>query len=133
MSGKKWDVAEQKLTEIEKLLPEGKRQGLGMVRMQINFGKGDYPAAYKIVSQISDENKDNARMQNELAWRIMTDKTIKERDLKLAEACAIRANEASEWKNAGVLDTLARAYFMNGKKEKAIETEEKAVKLAEGI
>jgi len=132
MSSKKWQEAEQKLAEIEKLLPEGRRQGLDSVRLQINFGKEDYPAAYKIASKMSEENKGNFRLQNELAWRIMMDKSLKERDLALAETCATRANDATEWKVPAILDTLARAYFMNGKKEKAIETLEKAVKLADG-
>jgi tetratricopeptide (TPR) repeat protein len=71
-------------------------------------------------------------MQNQLAWQILTDPKIKDRDLKLAEKIALRACDASKGKDAAILDTLARAYFMNGKKDKAIEVQEKALKLADG-
>jgi tetratricopeptide (TPR) repeat protein len=84
------------------------------------MAKGDLPA------------EQNAQMQNELAWRLLTDKKLKDPDLKLAEKIAVRANEAAEGKQPAILDTLARAYFVNGKKDKAIEAQEKAIKLAEG-
>ena len=69
--------------------------------------------------------------QNELAWRILTDQNIEQRDLKLAETIANRANDAANGKDPGILDTLARAKFMKGQKEQAIELEAKALSLAD--
>lgn len=132
MASKNWDEAEAKLAEAEKLLPEDGRDSLNSMRFNIALSKGDYPAAYALAAKISDANKENAMMQNQLAWQILTDPKIKERDLKLAEKIAVRANDAAKGKDAAILDTLARACFMNGKKEKAIELQEKAVKLADG-
>lgn len=132
MRNKDWDEANAKVEEAAKLLPEDQRDNLDMVRLDILLGKEDYPAAYKLATKISDANEDNAMMQNDLAWRIATDDRIKQRDLGVAEKIARRANKASEEKEPGVLDTLARVMFMQGKKEEAIALQQKAVGLAEG-
>ena len=102
-----------------------------MARVDIAFGKKDYATAYKLAAQASEAHKDNALLQNQLAWRILTDKSIEEPDLNLAETIASRANDAAKGKDAGILDTLARAMFMQGKKDQAIELQTKALKLAE--
>jgi thiol-disulfide isomerase/thioredoxin len=132
MANKDWEGAEAKLMEAEKLLPEDQRGGLSMTRFNIAIGKGDYKAAYGYAEKISDANQDNAMMQNQLAWQMLTDQKIKERDLGLAEKIATRANDAAKGKDPAILDTLARARFVNGKKDQAIELQEKAVKLADG-
>jgi hypothetical protein len=131
MNRKDWDLAMAKLDEVEKLLPEGMRDRLDLTRFSILIGKKDYPAAYKLAGNISDANKDNAMIQNDLAWKMATDEAIEQRDLKLAEKIATRANEASKGENAAILDTVARVKFMNGKKSEAIALQEKAVKLAD--
>jgi thiol-disulfide isomerase/thioredoxin len=131
MQTKDWDAANAKIAEAEKMLPEDQQGGLDRARMEIALGQKDYPAFYKLVSKISEAEKESALQQNELAWRILTDKNIEERDLKLADTIATRANEASKGKDPGILDTLARAKFMQGKKEQAIELQTKAVSLAD--
>ena len=131
MMKKDWDEANNQLAEMEKMLPEDKRGNLDMTRLNILFGKKDYPAAYKLVAKLADTYKDNATMQNELAWRIATDPAIEERDLGLAEKLATSANELTKGKEAGIIDTLARVRFMQGKKQDAIELQKKAVELAE--
>jgi thiol-disulfide isomerase/thioredoxin len=132
-----WDTASAKLTEIEGLLPEDQKQGVGMVRFQILLGKKDYPAAYKTAREVSDANLDNTKLQNQLAWRIAAQPGLEKRDLELAELAATRAQKASAKDDnarlkVGVLDTLARVKFMRGKKEDAIALESQAVELAEG-
>ena len=131
MQKKDWDTVNAKVAEAEKLMPEDERDNLDMVRMDVAFGKKDYPTAYKLAAQIGEAQKANALFQNQLAWRILTDESIEKRDLKLAETLARRANEATKGNDAGILDTLARALFMQGKKEEAIEIQSKAVKLGE--
>ena len=131
MRGEKWEDAESALKDIEKLLPEDQRLGLTMARTQIYFGKKDYKGAYKLIEELSDKNKENAMLQNQLAWDIATRKGLEERDLKLAEKIALRASDAAKGKDAAILDTLARVQFMNGKKDKAIATQKKALDLAD--
>ena len=132
LMAKQWEQAEAKLDDAATLLPEDQRDNLDLIRVSILFGKEDYPAAYKLVSKVSDAQKDNAMLQNQLAWQIATDPNIKTRDLKVAETCANRANEASKGKEPGILDTLARVKFMQGQKEEAVSLQEKAVSLAAG-
>ena len=132
MRQKEWDDAEKTVTEMEKLLPAGMRSGLGMTRFQILARQGNYDAAYKVLGDLSDAEPDNAMLQNQIAWTIATNKELEKRDLILAEKIAERANKAAKGKDPNILDTLARIQFMNGKKSQAVESEQKAVDLAEG-
>ena len=129
---KDWDTAMAKLDDYQKLLPEEERAGTEMMRFSLLIDKKDYPTAYKLAAKISDGHKEDVNLQNELAWAIATDKSIEQRDLKLAETIATRANDAAKGESAGVLDTLARVKFMLVKKKEAIALQEKAVPLAEG-
>jgi thiol-disulfide isomerase/thioredoxin len=131
-SAEDWAQAESLLSEMEKLLPRSSRLALADTRLRIFIGKGDFKGAFQYAGKLSDANKDDAMFQNNLAWWLAVDDKIKERDLDLLEKIAGRANDADEGRNPGTLDTLARILFMNGKKDKAIETMEKAVTLAQG-
>jgi thiol-disulfide isomerase/thioredoxin len=130
MQDKQWDKAESSLAEIQKLLPAGQQANLGAARFAILLGKGDSKGAAKLAGEVSDANKDNPALQNQLAWELLTHEGIKDRDLPLAEKIATRANDASQNKDPAILDTLARALFMQGKKDKALEVQEKAITLA---
>ncbi len=132
MRQKKWDTALSKLDELEKGAPEDQRDSFEGVRFNILLGKEDYPAAYKVAAGISEAHKDNAMLQNQLAWQIATDPKIKQRDLDLADTIAKRANDAAQGKDANILDTVARIAFMQGRKTEAISVQEKAIQLAEG-
>lgn len=131
MNQQQWDDAEKVIGEMEKLLPADRKSGLGMMRFHIHTRRGDYDAAYKVMSDLSDSDPDNAMMQNQLAWTIVASPELEKRDLALAEKIAERANKAAKGKDPNILDTLARAQFMNGKKSQAIATEQKAVDLAD--
>jgi len=132
MRNKDWAAAETKLAEVEKMLPEDQRGALDSTRLSILFGKGDNAAGYKMMQKMSDAAPDNAMSQNDLAWRIATDPTIKERDLKLAASFAAKAQELSHGKDPAILDTVARIKFMQGDKDEALELQKKAISLAEG-
>jgi thiol-disulfide isomerase/thioredoxin len=127
---KDWDGATAKVDEIAKLLPADELDNLASVRFGIALGKKDYPAAYKLALQVSDAHKDDAQLQNAMAWEIVANPTIEQRDLTVAETLATRANAAANGKEPAVLDTLARVQFMKGNKDEAIATETKAADLA---
>lgn len=129
---KDWEGAEAALEKIEDTTPSDERQDVDMARFGLNLGKKDYAAAYKIARQLSDSNEDNAMLQNQLAWTIATREGIEQRDLKLAELIANRADKASKGKDPAIIDTVARVLFLNGDKEKAVELQQKAVDLADG-
>jgi tetratricopeptide (TPR) repeat protein/thiol-disulfide isomerase/thioredoxin len=127
---KKWDEALAKLDAIEKLTPESERYGVGLRRFFTLIRKKDYAAAGKVAEQLSDAQPANANLQNELAWAIVSDATIEQRDLALADKIAARALEASESKDAEILDTWACVLFLEGKNDRAVTAEEQAVSLA---
>jgi thiol-disulfide isomerase/thioredoxin len=127
-----WNEAETNVADLQRLLPAGEREGLVGARFQILLGRKDYTAGYKLVSSLSDAHPDDAVLQNELAWFIAAKPGLEERDLVLAEKMAGRANQATQGKEAGVLETLARVQFMSGKTNEAVATEQKAVNLTEG-
>ena len=74
---------------------------------------------------------DNAGILNSIAWTVVDDKRITHRDLDFAYRVANLAGEASEWEDPMILDTIAVAAFKLGKVDRAIELEEKAIKLAD--
>jgi thiol-disulfide isomerase/thioredoxin len=131
VQAKDWDTASAKLDEIGKLLPPDQQDNLATARFGIMLGKKDYPGAYKLAQQISDTHKDNAVIQNAMAWEIAADPAVEQRDLTLAQTFATRAVTATDGKQGEFLDTLARVQFMQGKKDEAIATETKAVSLAD--
>jgi thiol-disulfide isomerase/thioredoxin len=132
MQGKQWDKAEATLGELAKVVPEHQHSGLDSARFQILLGKDDLDGATKLATKLSAQYKDNAMMQNQLAWGLITREGIKGSALDLAATIANRANDASSGQDPGVLDTLARVNFVQGNKAKALELQEKAVNLAEG-
>lgn len=87
--------------------------------------------AYDVARELaSGEYKNNAAMLNQLAWTIIDpENPVKNADYKCALEIAIKAGEASKFNDAMILDTLALAYFKNDNLDKAIEYQEKAVKL----
>ena len=72
---------------------------------------------------------------NELAWGIVDpDAGIKPgaKLIQFAVETARRADLMAESKDAGIADTLAKAYFDSGEVAKAVENQERAVSLAKG-
>jgi thiol-disulfide isomerase/thioredoxin len=82
----------------------------------------------------SDVGKELAGL-NAVAWSIVDPETKIKPNAKLLEMAldtALKADALAKEKDAGIADTLAKAYFDSGKLAKAIETQERAVRLAKG-
>lgn len=90
---------------------------------------GKEEAALEDYTRALQQKPDDVIIHNNLAWLYSTEKV---RDNLKALEHASRAAALSKEKNAGVLDTLARAYFINGKIKEAIEAEKKAIELEPG-
>lgn len=108
--------------------------------LALNFAMGGlYPtlinadgkAAQAFAKQLSEnEAKGNAMMLNALAWPMVApDSKLTNPDYALAVSLAEQAVAAGKKPDPMIMDTLATAYFKNGDKAKAIETEAKAVAL----
>jgi len=80
--------------------------------------------------KLLDAKTKNATALNDWAWTVLTDEKIKSRDLKLATKLAKAALDASEGKDANILDTYARALFDSGKVAEAIAWQNKAIAAA---
>ncbi len=93
---------------------------------------GKEKAALEDYTKAMQQKPDDASIQNNLAWLYATAKDEGVKDKLKALEHASRAAALSKEKNAVVLDTLARAYFINGKVQEAIETEKKAIELELG-
>jgi len=78
--------------------------------------------------------KGNGDGLNKLAWLIVDPDAGKsdERMVKVALTAAKRADELTDGKNPPICDTLAKAYFDSGDTAKALETQERAMKMAKG-
>jgi tetratricopeptide (TPR) repeat protein len=93
---------------------------------------GDYLGAIQDYTSALQFNPKDANTNNNLAWLYATAKDQKFYDKEKALQYAQKAAALSERKNAEILDTLARAFFINGRISDAIETEREALKLSPG-
>lgn len=126
---KQWDLAAATMDELMTANPKLKAD-YGDIRFQILFGQKKYRAAYALARSLSDQQPTNGELQNSLAWTIVSQDGVEQRDLALAQKFADRAIKATNAKDPASLDTLARLQFMTGKKAEAIATEQAALKLA---
>jgi tetratricopeptide (TPR) repeat protein len=102
-------------------------------RLQLELGTRHYqrqnlPEALRHLELALKLDPENADTLNNLAWILATSKESAylqpERALRLAE----RATEISA--EAHVLDTLAEAYYVNGRNKEALEAAERALQAA---
>jgi tetratricopeptide (TPR) repeat protein len=127
ISDRNWDEADLKFSEVEKLVPDEQRADLDLTHFKILIGKNDYVNACKLAEAASETRKDDAEALNDLAWDLVTSKSVEPHGLEMAEKFATRANEAASGASPNILDTLARVLFMRGKKDEAIQMQQRAV------
>ena len=93
--------------------------------------KKDFPAALALGKQLAESNKDDADLQDEIAYSMVDPElAFANPDLDLAMKCAQRAAELSG-NDANSTDTLAHVYAAKGDLDKAIELETTAVAKAD--
>jgi tetratricopeptide (TPR) repeat protein len=90
---------------------------------------GKEKTALEDYTKALQQHPNDVSIENNLAWLYATAKEEGVRDKLKALEHASKAAALSKEQNAGVLDTLARVYFINGKVIEAIETEKKAIGL----
>lgn len=133
----KWDLA--KATADFKLETARKvKTRTFMGKLQTAFQSKDEKA---VASSADEAVKDDpvmveriSTMLNDIAWRMvekpgdMPDSKL----MKFALGLAEKADKLVDSKQGGIADTLAKAYYENGNVSKALETQERAIKLAKG-
>ena len=75
----------------------------------------------------------NADQLNELAWVLLDDKRIKKRDPGLALTLARNASNATDGRDAAILDTYARALYETGKVEEAVLVQKRAIEAEKDV
>ena len=92
-------------------------------------GKGDESKIDELAKKLEATASDDAEVLTEIAWTLLTDSKIKNRNLKLAAKLAQAAVDASEGKDSSALDTHARALFDAGKVAEAIKQQKRAIEM----
>jgi protein O-mannosyl-transferase len=115
---------------------EALRMNKGQVKVYANLGKayaqlGRYEPAIQNWTKVAELEPNNAEVLNNLAWLLATTGDVSSQDADRAVKSAKRACESTGYKDPEFVDTLAAAYASAGRFSEAIETAEKAIKLAE--
>ncbi|MEA3386185.1 MAG: M48 family metalloprotease [Thermodesulfobacteriota bacterium] len=123
------DSADNNLTQlyIEQLTRNGEqRPELYVIMGQIFAQKKEYANAVKAYKQALDLAPGNPDILNNIAWIYAT---ADDPEFQKPKEALMFASMAANLKPAGyILDTLAECFFINGYVEKAIATEEEALK-----
>ncbi len=129
MARKDWKAAEAALADAASVLPPEERQDLiDSVGATIAMANGDPSKLYKMLAKVAEAENDDAESLNELAWDLVTNPQYeKHLNLQLAAQCAARAVELTKGAEADKLDTLARVRWLQGKREEAVQLQQKAV------
>jgi thiol-disulfide isomerase/thioredoxin len=133
-SGRPKDVLAS-IDSILELRPEMK-PALAPMKLTAYIKSGDEEKAFVLAKQFATADfAKNAQALNGLAWAIVDPQAgIKPgaKLLELAVEIARSADKLADEKDAAIADTLAKTYFDSGDVPKAIETQERAVRLAKG-
>lgn len=125
-----WDEMISLLDEMAKL-DEENGDRVPMIKFRVWLLGAKQPAkAYAMADELLEAYKDNAQALNGIAYLVVDDKRVTERDYAFAEKLALKANELTHGKDAAILDTVAAVYFGKGDTAKAIEWQTKAVEAA---
>jgi hypothetical protein len=89
--------------------------------------KLDGAKACAVAKQLAELLKDDPVDVNDIAWTILDTEGLKNRDLDVALALAVKANDLAHGQDGAILDTLARAHFEKGDLDKAVDFQTKAV------
>ena len=124
-------IVDEKITSDPDLEATAGPLKLALLQVQ---GKSDEAAAY-ITKLVGGALKDDVQALNDMAWPLVDPDAPKKASPALVSAAvkaALRADELSNSKDPQIADTLAAAYFADGNAAKAVETQERALKLIKG-
>ncbi|MBM4109494.1 MAG: redoxin domain-containing protein [Phycisphaerae bacterium] len=126
----KWEDAIKAVDELMALDPE-QFGGFAQWKFRTMAIEMKQPEqAYAFIKPLTEgQFKDNAQMLNSIAWSILDDQGLENRDFDLALKLSQRAGELTRNEDGMILDTVALALFRKGQVAEAIKTQERAVEL----
>jgi len=133
LGSRNWEKVVEHADELMALDAEAFAQaGLYKYHLLVTQLKRPEEAAKWGRTLVDDKLAKQADALNSMAWLIATNREISDanRDLVLAQDAAEKACALSEWKDASIIDTLARVYAQKGDYTKAVQAQEKAVATA---
>ena len=125
----KTDVA---LAAIDKLIVADPYMAkeISVRKFMILLQTKDFAAAYSLAKDLSEANKDDSGLLNQIAWVMVDpDQTPEKLDLALAQKIAERANQIEKGLSPEILDTLANVNAAKGDLDTAITLENRAIGL----
>ena len=121
---------------VKKEFADAEARAKKLLELNMVFGKylqlsdaGEKTQASAEFSKLLEIAGSDARFLGNIAWTLLTNDSIKNRDLPLALRVAKQGVDASAGKEPSVLDIYARALFDNGKVAEAIEQQKLAIAL----
>jgi thiol-disulfide isomerase/thioredoxin len=120
-----FDGALAMVDEMETSL--GKSVNTGLYRMTILERAGRVEQATEVRGSVIEQAWEDSQLLNQIAWNTARTGKGNDADLQLALKAATRASELKEGKDAAILDTVARVYYVMGDLDSAIAWQEKAV------
>lgn len=115
---------------VDKLLAKYPRQAAFLLGNKFEYlvAAEQYDEAYQVADECA--KYDDAPSLNEVAWIIVDNPGVAQRDFERAMRFATRAVERTQRTNGANLDTLARVYFEIGEIDRAIELQKEALSVA---
>ncbi|MCC6321248.1 MAG: redoxin family protein [Phycisphaerales bacterium] len=130
----KWEDLVKALGELKAIDPERFAQAdVERFMVYINeLKQADKAYAMKDELLANKAIASNGMLCNQIAWTLVDPEgDVKNPNVEFALAFAAKGCEVTENKNPAIIDTLARCHWLKGDKAKAIELQEKAIKLCE--
>ncbi|MBW8002787.1 MAG: sulfatase-like hydrolase/transferase [Planctomycetes bacterium] len=124
----KFELAIKHYNEIIKIKPDHIKVRVNLADVLVQFNKADL--AIEHFYYVLKKKPKNVNTLNALAWILSTTDNKEIRNPPEAVKFAKKACELVNYKSPELLDTLAAAYAADGKFDKAINTAEKAINLA---
>ena len=118
-------VAQGQAASESRRIAELYREYLNAVREPEDSGK-----AAELARQIEAADLKSPDTLNSIAWTLLTNPGIRQRDVPLATRLAKKAMDLTHEKHADILDTYARALWEAGQRDAAIAVQQKAVAAA---